>query len=69
MHSVHSLHWGSCGEHPVPIKNKDGVASMYTVHWLSDPSGTDLSLPFSPRITSVIFAYNLRNFSGKRFLF
>ena len=34
MHSVHSLHWGSCGEHPAPIKNKDGVASMYTVHWL-----------------------------------
>ena len=59
MHSVHSLHWGSCGEHPAPIKNKDGVASMYTVHWLSDPSGTDLSLVFS---SSFFFS------AGKRLL-
>ena len=44
VHSLHSLHWGSCGEHPVPIKNKDGVASTCTVHWLCSPASHNLHL-------------------------
>ena len=54
--TLHSLHWGSCGEHPAPIKNEDGVAStctvhwlcsvhwFYTVHWLCSPASHDLHL-------------------------
>ena len=50
VHSLHSVHWGSCGGHPAPIKNKDGVAYMcnvhwlYTVHWLCPPASHDLHL-------------------------